>query len=73
MTDQQNHLKSLLDQRNNLNSEIANLNNTLSAKREMFLKIQGVVEYLSEIGVTLPENQESLKEESEVKETTVSE
>jgi len=71
MTDQQQHLKSLLDQRNNLNNEVNNLNNALSAKKEMFLKVQGVIEYLSEIGVTLPENEESSKEESEVKETTV--
>lgn len=72
MTDQQQHLKSLLEKREVLNSEINNLNNTLSVKREMIVKVQGIIEYLSEIGVTLPEKEETPKEEpSEVKETTV--
>jgi hypothetical protein len=72
MTEQQNHLKTLLSRRLELNNEINKLNNEVAAKREMFLKVQGVIEYLSETGVTLPENEESTQEEEpEIKQTTV--
>ena len=72
MTEQQQHLKQLLSQREELITESTRLNETLSIKRENILKIQGVIEYLTQTGVTLPENEESSKEdskeESEVKE-----
>lgn len=72
MNEQQNHLKSLLERRVELNNEINKLNNEASVKREMFLKVQGVIEYLSETGVTLQENEEDTKEETpEIKQTTV--
>ena len=72
MTEQQNHLKTLLSRRLELSNEINKLNNEVAAKREMFLKVQGVIEYLSETGVTLPENEESTQEEEpEIKQTTV--
>lgn len=72
MNDQQNHLKSLLERRVELNNEINKLNNEASVKREMFLKVQGVIEYLSETGVTLQENEEDTGEETpEIKQTTV--
>lgn len=48
MTEQQQHLTSLLEQRNNLEKQI-------SENKELFWKIQGAIEYLSQIGVTLPE------------------
>ena len=72
MTEQQNHLQTLLSRRLELSNEINKLNNEVAAKREMFLKVQGVIEYLSETGVTLPENEESTQEEEpEIKQTTV--
>ena len=72
MNEQQNHLKTLLERRLELNNEINKLNNEAAAKKEMFLKVQGVIEYLSETGVTLPENEESTQEEEpEIKQTTV--
>ena len=72
MNEQQNHLKTLLERRVELNNEINKLNNEASAKREMFLKVQGVIEYLSETGVTLQENEEDTGEETpEIKQTTV--
>jgi len=72
MNEQQNHLKTLLERRVELNNEINKLNNEASVKREMFLKVQGVIEYLSETGVTLQENEEDTGEETpEIKQTTV--
>lgn len=72
MNEQQNHLKTLLERRVELSNEINKLNNEASAKREIFLKVQGVIEYLSETGVTLQENEEDTKEETpEIKQTTV--
>ena len=75
MNEQQNHLKTLLERRLELNNEINKLNNEIAAKKEMFLKVQGVIEYLSETGVTLPKNEESARaagqEEPEIEQTTV--
>ena len=55
MTEQQNHLASLLEQRQTLVNEINELNNQAAAKRELVLRASGAVEYLQQIGVTLPE------------------
>ena len=55
LTEQQNHLQSILNQRKELANEINMLQGQLNAKRELFSKTQGVVEYLSTIGVKLPE------------------
>jgi len=51
MTEQQEHLKNLLEQRVQLDQKI-------SQNRELFWKIQGAIEYLTQIGVTLPEPEE---------------
>lgn len=48
MTEQQEHLKNLLEQRNNLEQQI-------NQNRELFWKVQGAIEYLTQIGVSLPE------------------
>lgn len=55
MTEQQQHLANLLEQRQTLAQEIESLQGQTTAKRELFLKVQGVIEYLQQIGVTLPE------------------
>ena len=55
LTEQQGHLASILSQQKELANEINQLNGQLNAKRELFQKTQGVVEYLSTIGVKLPE------------------
>jgi len=65
MTDQQQHLQAALDQQRSLAADLEQLNAQTAVKREMFLKLQGVVEYLTQLGVTLPQ--------SEVEETAVSE
>ena len=55
LTEQQGHLQSILSQQKELANEINQLNAQLTSKKELFNKTQGVVEYLSTIGVTLPE------------------
>ena len=59
MTEQQNHLASLLQQRQTLLDEISELNNQAAQKRELVLRALGAIEYLQQIGVTLPEGQEA--------------
>lgn len=65
MTEQQQHLKTALEQQQAIIQDIQNLNNTLMSKRELLAKLQGVVEYLTGTGVTLPEEEvkEEIKEE----------
>ena len=55
LTEQQGHLQSILNQQKELANEINQLNAQLTSKKELFNKTQGVVEYLSTIGVKLPE------------------
>ena len=55
LTEQQGHLASILSQQKELANEINQLNGQLNAKKELFNKTQGVVEYLQTIGVKLPE------------------
>jgi len=51
MTEQQQHLQNLIEQRVSLDREI-------SQNRELFWKVQGAIEYLTQIGVTLPQPEE---------------
>lgn len=67
MTEQQNHLQDILNQQKELVNEINEINRVLTVKREQFLKLQGVVEYLNQIGIILSresENQEVVHENS---------
>ena len=59
LTEQQTHLKSVIDQQNTLAQEVQQLNNALDSKRSMYTKLQGVREYLEQTGVTLPEEAEA--------------
>lgn len=45
---QQEHLQSFLQQRQVLMKELETMQNELNIKREHFLKVQGVVEYLQQ-------------------------
>lgn len=65
MTEQQQHLTSALNQQKTLATEIQELNNTLAIKREQFLKLQGVVDYLLQLGVTPLEQTQEDKGETE--------
>jgi len=55
LSEQQGHLASILSQQKELANEINQLNGQLQAKKELFQKTLGVVEYLQTIGVKLPE------------------
>ena len=55
LTEQQQHLTSLLEQRAGLVSEINELNAQAAAKRELLLRASGAIEYLEQVGITLPE------------------
>ena len=52
--EQQQHLKDLTERRDKLQKELEELQSQATTKRELFLKIQGIIEYLTQIGVTLP-------------------
>jgi len=61
MTEQQQHLKNLLEQRTSLEKQI-------TQNRELFWKVQGAIEYLAQIGVTLPETQPEEEPTEEISE-----
>ena len=56
-SDHQTHLKSLVQQRAALSQEIEQKRNTL-------FKVTGAIEYLTEIGVTLPKEGEETTSET---------
>ena len=58
MTEQQQHLQSVIQQSQTLVGEINKLNDEMTSKRAMLTKLQGVAEYLDQIGVKLPEEGE---------------
>ena len=64
LSEQQGHLKSILSQQQELANEINQLQAQITSKKELFQKTQGVVEYLSTIGVKLPEESEATAEET---------
>ena len=57
MTDSQTHLKSAIEQRDAIVQEIQELNTKIATKRELGLKVQGIIEYLEQTGVKLPEEE----------------
>jgi hypothetical protein len=65
MSEQQEHLANLLEQQKTLVQDIQELERAIVSKREMVLKIQGALEYLQQIGVTLEEPKEEVVEETE--------
>ena len=54
LTDHQTHLKSVTGQAQGLISEIQDLEAQAKSKRDMLLKLQGIIEYLQQTGVELP-------------------
>jgi hypothetical protein len=66
MTEQQEHLANLLQQRTTLQGELEQLQNAAGSKRELYWKVQGAIEYLAQTGVTLPEPEETETTETEV-------
>ena len=53
--DHSTHLKSLADQ------QVA-LSNEIEKKKNLLMKVTGAIEYLTEIGVTLPKQEETTPE-----------
>ena len=53
--DHSTHLKSLADQQLALSNEI-------EKKKNLLMKVTGAIEYLTEIGVTLPKEEETTPE-----------
>ena len=69
LTEQQQHLQNVVSQQNQLIAEINELGAQADAKRQQAVKLQGIMEYLSELGVTLPEP-EVVEEEAPEEEDT---
>ena len=63
LTEQQNHLKQVVEQQKNLVAEIQSLNTQVENKRNMATKLQGIAEYLDGLGVKLPTEEESAEGE----------
>ena len=63
MSEQQEHLTNLLNQRQDLLDEINGLQQQAASKRELLLRASGAIEYLQQIGVKLPEPEEAPAEE----------
>jgi hypothetical protein len=70
MTEQQKHLQQVLEQQQQVIAEVNNLNNQLNVKRELATKLQGVIEYLQQTGVTLPTPEETEVETEKKQEVT---
>ena len=66
LTEQQGHLSSILTQQRELANEINQLQAQITTKKELFNKTQGVVEYLTQLGVTLPEEEPAEETTTEV-------
>ena len=69
LTEQQQHLQNVVSQQNQLVAEINELGAQADAKRQQAVKLQGIMEYLNELGVTLPEP-EVVEEEAPTEEDT---
>ena len=72
MTEQQQHLSNLLNQRAEILKEIESLQVKINSQKELGLKVQGAIEYLEQIGVKLEEESvekvaDELLEEAEEK------
>ena len=71
MTEQQQHLQSAIQQQSTLLNEIQNLQQQIDSKRQLAVKAQGIIEYLDQIGIKLPEAEETTEEAPEVVEPEV--
>ena len=61
MTDNRSlHLENLINQQKQVVSEVNELNKQIEIKRETYLKLQGVIEYLTSSGV---ESSQEVKED----------
>ena len=70
MTEQQQHLQSAIQQQNVLLNEIQKLQTEIDNKRQLAVKAQGIIEYLDQIGVKLPEAETETAEGETAPEST---
>lgn len=56
MTDQDAHMQELIANQTKIMEEMKKLQAEIMSKQEAYLKLQGVVEYLLQQGVKLPDN-----------------
>ena len=54
VADHSTHLKSVTEQAQGLINEIQELETQAKNKRDVLLKLQGIIEYLQQIGVEMP-------------------
>ena len=54
LTGHQTHLKSVTEQAQGIVNEIQELEAQAKSKRDMLLKLQGIIEYLQQTGVEMP-------------------
>ena len=65
MNEQQEHLAQLIEQRNNLSTQLESIQGQTARTREVLLKTMGAIEYLEAVGVTLPEPEVTEEAEAE--------
>ena len=68
MNEQQEHLAQLIEQRNNLSTQLENIQGQSVRAREVLLKTLGAIEYLEAVGVTLPEPEVTEEPEESIEE-----
>ena len=76
MTDQplhSQHLESARQQQQQLLSEVQELQGQISTKRELILKVQGVIEYLQQVIPPAPTDSTTLTEEPTTEEPATEE
>jgi len=61
MIDHEAHLKQIFENQRTLSTEIQELNNVLNVKREQYMKLQGIVEYLTSNGIKLEQPERAEK------------
>lgn len=64
MTEQQQHLKTCMENLQRVVSEMREIEAQLSQRREMANKLQGIIEYLQGVGVKLDEEEQASPEET---------
>tara|TARA_B100000287_G_scaffold247803_1_gene232946 strand:+ start:95 stop:319 length:225 start_codon:yes stop_codon:yes gene_type:complete len=63
----QTHLESAIEQQKQLLNDVQELNNQVATKKEIILKVQGVIEYLQQVTATPEEPTEPVVVPEETK------
>jgi K+/H+ antiporter YhaU regulatory subunit KhtT len=59
MIDHEAHLKQIFESQRKLSTEISDLTNALTIRKEQFTKMQGIVEYLTANGIKVEEKEQT--------------